>query len=243
MSDDLDRMEEERDFLEGFRLPTELELNDEAKVAATPQSIDTSVQWELHRDELVKVRHVERELEMTVEMFVDQLEMIQFCADVELYGLYEAVLMLPKTPREKVMQDVITDMKLKAFPKRPLTSMKPSGAIVPTKHNGMRPESIWTLQKHEIDVKPFDRRAEQIFERALPAHKSQQFINVAKAKTVWHGVVEAPIEYREKLAARLLEYYGVKAPVSTPNQKRFIREGPAPKRGDRVLVIDVAGIE
>lgn len=240
MSDDLDKMEEERHFLDGFRLPTELELESEARNSPTPKAITLSVEWESHRDELVKVRRVKRELEMLMDMFVDGMEMIQFCGDVELYGLYEAVLMLPKAHKEKIMDEILVDIRLKALPKRRLEDIRPDHKLLPTKPKTLRAESIWTLQKHLIVGQAFDKQAEQIFIRALPAHKSQQYIDIAKTKNVWEGVVAAPIENREALAARLLTYYSIPEPVAKV-VKHLVRNTPPPTRGDRVLVIDKAG--
>lgn len=250
MSDELDRLAEEQAFLEGFRLPSELELEIEAKDAPTPQAIEVSVEWATHRDELVKIRRVKRELEMTVDMWIDGMEMIQFCNDVELYGLYEAVLLLPKANRERVMHDVLVDLRLKALPKRPLTSMKPNGNVIPTKPKGLRPESIWALQKHLIVEKKFDKPAEKIFDAVLPfsapegvprPYTSQDYINIAQSTDVWYAVTKAPIKYREALCQRLLVYYSIPDPAPPKNNKQFVREGPAPTRGDRVLVIDKAG--
>lgn len=244
MSDELDRMEDEAAFLAGFKLSKELdlELGSRGDIAITPLSIDSGIDWLMNREVLEQTRRVGRELEMTVEMWINPAEMIQFCGDVKTYGLYEAVLMLPLAHRDRVMHDVLVDLKLKALPKRPIASLKPTGNVVtPTGKKSLRPESIWTLQKHLIVDRDFDRHTEQIFIRALPSHKSQQFINIAKEKNVWEAVVAAPIEHRESLAARLLAYYGIKEPITTPNQKRFIREGVEKKQKDRVLVIDKAG--
>ena len=45
-----------------------------------------------HRTELKKVKVVSRKMEMIADQYLQGPEMIQFCQDVNLYGLWEALM-------------------------------------------------------------------------------------------------------------------------------------------------------
>jgi hypothetical protein len=209
--------------------------------------------WLARRDELVKVRKVTRSVEMTLEIHdVEVPDMIQFVTDTEMYGLYEAGMLLTKVDgkRWKVMESILTDLRLASLPKRAMTSVKPEGVEVKMKKTGLRPESIWTLQKELILGEVFDARAERIFDSVLPfsapagiprPYTSQDFAEIAKSTSVWEAVHWAPIRYREALCQRLLVLYKIPEPTPAKNTKQHVVTGRQKATRDRVLVIDKAG--
>jgi hypothetical protein len=212
-----------------------------------------ATEWLAKRDELVKVRKVTRAVEMTLEIHdVGVMDMIQFVTDTEMYGLYEAGLLLTKVDgkRWKVMDGILTDLRIASLPKRALTTVKPEGVEVKTKKTGLRPESIWTLQKDMILAETFDARAERVFDSVLPfsapagvprPYTSQDFAEIAKSKSVWEAVHWAPIRYREALCQRLLVLYKIPEPLPAKNARQHVVTGRQKPARDRVLVIDKSG--
>jgi hypothetical protein len=213
-----------------------------------------ATEWLLYREELIKVRKVSRNVEMILDVHnVDVMVVIQFCADVEMYNLYEACLMMKneKGIRWKVMDDILVDHRLAALPKVEISRFKPTATKVESKIGFLRPESIWSLQKDLILGHAFDGRIEQVFISVLPfsapegvprPYTSQDYVDMAKATSVWNAVHWAPIKFREALCQRLLVLLNIPDPAPPKVTKHHVvTSGAKQKARDKVLVIDKGG--
>lgn len=252
MSDDIDRLEDELTFLDGLKSSKgefDLEREDDEEAYGVAAY---DVEWLLHSDALRKVKTVDRSLEMDVDMVLSGRDMIRFCDDVERHGLYEACLMLPNTKniRNRIMDKVLVEYRLKSLSKRDIRTPKDFGIEVKSKKQGLRPESVWALQKHLIQNERFDVRAKKIFESVMPfssppglpkPNTSSDFCKIAEDTSVWEAVVRAPIKYREALASRLLVLYAIPDPEPPKAPKSLRTKATVTRKGDRVLVIDKAG--
>ncbi len=255
MSDELDRIAEELAFHE--ELPKTVshvvDLEGEARNSPDMESgvSQVDVDWLMFRDELKDIKAVSRSLEMDIDRLVPSQFSMQFCDDVEMYGLYEAVMLVPDKKAGNAVKDaILVELRLSKLPKKDIRTLKDFGVVLPDKKKGLRPESIWALQKHLILDFAFDKRVEQVFDSVLPfscppemprPHTSQDFQNVAMSTSVWYAVTQVPIKYREALAQRLLVMFQIPDPEPPKNSRQHIVRGVEQKPKDRVLVIDKAG--
>lgn len=214
-----------------------------------------TVEWLMYEDQTRKVKEVSRLVEMTVENLLPLAYMIQFCDDVELYGLFQAVSMIAediegRNARNEVMDHLLVDFRLAALPRIEVSRMKPTATKVTSRTSSLRPESIWALQKHLIVERVFDASVEKVFDSVLPfsapegvprPFTSNDFIEIAKASTIWNAVIKSPIKYREALCQRLLVLLRIPDPAPPKVIKHHITSGAKQRAKDRVMVIDKAG--
>jgi hypothetical protein len=203
--------------------------------------------WLMMRDKLRHIRSVDCKIEMTADAHLSGSFMVQFTYDVQMYGLYEAVLMVPEDVQDGLMADMcgVFDKHPVIVPlpePREYTSMSREGKILPpAEPRSMRPESIWQLQEMFIRQLTVTKETRQIFESVLPPHVSQTYIDKAVQQDLYSAVRDAPYQYREQLCARLIRHYDIPKPPEPKVKVKHIVEGKPKKRPDRLLVIDKAG--
>lgn len=214
----------------------------------------TSVEWLMYEPQTSKCKEVSRLIEMTIEDILPLPYMLQFCDDVELYGMFRAVGMVPEDHegsalRDRVMEALLVDFRLAALPKITVERMVVKPEKTSSKVGTLRPESIWALQKHLILEKPYGESVKRVMESVLPfsapegvprPYTSQDYIEIAKSTSVWYAVTQAPIRFREALAQRLLVTLDIPEPAP-PKDTRHKQAGVAKPSRDKVLVIDKAG--
>jgi hypothetical protein len=221
--------------------------------------------WEDLRGRAKKIKDLNDDWQRAASVALESPSLhVQFCRDVQLYNLYEAVLLVedelkrlaledafipllcppPRGPRPDLMEDV-----------KQWHAMKREGVIEPkTMPDGLRPESWWTLR--EDMIRPINVRTvvdgstslkssiRRVFETCLPPHESERPCQIALSRDLWEAVRAAPIRYRDQLCARFIKMFDIPAPP----QPRTARPGtpyfpPNPREIDsfKIYVTDVSG--